>query len=364
MSTPPNRRPSQPRPARQRREPLFPLESDDIGPRTRPPQPLGHILDDLSEAMPARAEPKPARPAASPQPRPAPAPERAAAPRRPEVATREPRATTPMLRAASAAERLADAAEKLRSARDDYDDSESDLRYVERMAARPYTGYSSPAAPPLVVSQWVVVAVVAAVSLLIIFTLGGGRGADGLSRWVPPFLNLGGDEPAQARLSENVNPVGDHRLQGAPSVTPDQIDQILASYGSPAAGTGSQWYNLGLQYGIDPAFAVAFFIHESSAGTNPAWAGIKSGGGTTHNVGNIICAGYPTCYGRFRDYPSWEAGIEDWYRLISVEYIKGRGTLTVQEIIPIYAPSFENDVQGYINVVTQLVDGWRANGVP
>jgi hypothetical protein len=158
-------------------------------------------------------------------------------------------------------------------------------------------------------------------------------------------------------------PPGDHDLRGAPTISAAQIDKILNSYGSPATGSGAAWVAMGEKYGIDPAYAVAFFIHESSAGTNPGWAGIKPGGATTHNIGNIICAGYPTCYGRFRDYPSWEAGIDDWYKLISVEYIQGRGTTTVAEIIPIYAPSFENDTQGYIRIVEQMVDGWRSGGV-
>lgn len=157
---------------------------------------------------------------------------------------------------------------------------------------------------------------------------------------------------------------GDYRLRTAPSLSPTQIDRILQSYGSPATGTGEIWYRLGLEYNIDPAYALAFFIHESGAGTNPNWAGFKPDGSTTHNVGNIICAGYPTCYGRFRDYPNWEAGIADWYRLIDVEYIRGRGLQTVAEVIPIYAPSIENDVQGYINVVTRLVDQWRTGNIP
>lgn len=157
---------------------------------------------------------------------------------------------------------------------------------------------------------------------------------------------------------------GDYRLRTAPSLSPAQIDRILQSYGSPATGTGEIWYRLGVEYNIDPAYALAFFIHESGAGTNPNWAGFKPDGSTTHNVGNIICAGYPTCYGRFRDYPNWEAGIADWYRLIDVEYIRGRGLQTVAEVIPIYAPSIENDVLGYINVVTRLVDQWRAGNIP
>jgi hypothetical protein len=155
---------------------------------------------------------------------------------------------------------------------------------------------------------------------------------------------------------------GEHSVLGTPSISAAAIDAILAKYGSPAAGTGQTWVALGQHYGIDPAYAVAFFIHESSAGTNPGWAGIKSDGSTTHNVGNIICAGYATCYGRFRDYPSWDEGIGDWYKLISQEYVNGRGAASVEQIIPIYAPSFENDVNGYIQSVVGLVDEWRQYG--
>lgn len=162
-----------------------------------------------------------------------------------------------------------------------------------------------------------------------------------------------------APVSVAVGDIDDMHLQRAPSISPAHIDRILESYGSPAVGTGQMWYDLGVQYHIDPAYAVAFFIHESSAGTNPAWAGWKGDGSTTHNVGNIICAGYATCYGRFRDYPTWTDGIADWYRLIAVEYIEGRGHQTVADVIPVYAPSFENNVDAYIGAVEKLVRTWR-----
>jgi hypothetical protein len=158
-------------------------------------------------------------------------------------------------------------------------------------------------------------------------------------------------------------PVGRHELRAAPSLDAAGIERILAAYGSPAVGTGELWYRLGVERGIDPAYAVAFFIHESGAGTAPGWAGLKPDGSTTHNVGNIICAGYADCYGRFRDYPDWAAGIADWYRLIDIEYLQWRGLATVAEIIPVYAPSVENNVELYIATVEQLVDSWRTDGV-
>jgi hypothetical protein len=40
--------------------------------------------------------------------------------------------------------------------------------------------------------------------------------------------------------------------------------------------------------------------------------------------------------------------------------VNGRGAASVEQIIPIYAPSSDNnDVPGYINVVVSMVEGWR-----
>lgn len=161
-------------------------------------------------------------------------------------------------------------------------------------------------------------------------------------------------------VAEAPAPSGEHSIVRAPTLTAAQVDHVLESYGSPAAGTGSDWVSLGQRYGIDPAYALAFFVVESTAGTAQGWAGWKEDGSSTHNIGNIICAGYATCHGRFRDYASWQEGIEDWYKLIAVEYVEGRHVQTVEQIIPIYAPSFENDVPAYVNNVEQMVAKWRA----
>ena len=149
-------------------------------------------------------------------------------------------------------------------------------------------------------------------------------------------------------------------ILGPPTVSPQLIDSVLAKYNSPATGKGQAIHDLGVKYGIDPAFMLAFFIHESSAGSNRKWAGYKPDGTTTHNVGNIVCTPGWRCHGRFRDYDSWEAGIEDWYKLIKELYVGQWGRSTVEAIIPKYAPASDNnDEAAYINQVRRMVESWR-----
>ncbi len=168
------------------------------------------------------------------------------------------------------------------------------------------------------------------------------------------------DIPRTDNTQKIAIPAGESSVLGPPTITAKQIDEILRVHGSPATGTGQYWIEAGVEFGIDPVYALAFFMHESNLGTNPNWVGLKPDGSTTHNIGNITCADYPTCLGRFRDYPDWQSGIHDWFRLISVEYVNGWGVATVEGIIPHYAPSSDqNDEPLYIENVKQFVAQWR-----
>lgn len=179
-------------------------------------------------------------------------------------------------------------------------------------------------------------------------------------RAVAQIIGIQLPEPTAAPAAKPIIiPPGESSILGTPTISAEQIDAILRTHNSPAQGTGQIWIEAGLQYGIDPIYALAFFMHESGYGTNPEWAGLKPDGTTTHNVGNIICAGYRTCFGRFRDYADWRTGIYDWYRLIAVEYVQWRGLATVEGILPVYAPAFENDVPRYVNAIKYVVAEWR-----
>lgn len=145
-------------------------------------------------------------------------------------------------------------------------------------------------------------------------------------------------------------------IQGQPTVSADFINQVLDHYHSPAAHKGQALYDDGVKYGIDPVYALAFFLHESSFGTT----GVAT---VTHSLGNIrATAGYRQ-YEGYRLYPTWEAGFEDWYKLIAEQYVAQWKLVTIDQIVPVYAPSTENDVDTYIQTVKRVVDTWRSGTV-
>src|SRR5207248_996056 len=79
-------------------------------------------------------------------------------------------------------------------------------------------------------------------------------------------------------------------------------------------GTGQALYDLSLRYGIADEYALAFFLHESSFGTT----GVAR---VTRSLGNIRCSDGYRCIDGYRAYLTWEAGYEDWYKLIKDGYL-------------------------------------------
>jgi hypothetical protein len=149
-------------------------------------------------------------------------------------------------------------------------------------------------------------------------------------------------------------PASGNSVVGGPSLSAQKINSILCGSGSPACGDGNIFYQDSQQYNIDDADALAFFHHESSFGT--AGAAVE-----TRNVGNIVCTAGYNCIGRFRAYSSWAEGIDDWYRLMAGPGYVGGGLTTLNQIIPVYAPSSDgNSPNEYIQAVESDVQSWRA----
>lgn len=145
-----------------------------------------------------------------------------------------------------------------------------------------------------------------------------------------------------------------YSVVGKPTISAAFINRVFSAYGSPAVGLGQTMYADGVHFGIDPVYALAFFLHEDGMGKT-GW------GAVNRSLGNTRCTPGYQCRGGYRAYATWSAGFWDWFTLIRVQYVNAWHLLTVDQIIPVYAPSSDgNDVQGYITALKRSVDTWRA----
>ncbi len=150
---------------------------------------------------------------------------------------------------------------------------------------------------------------------------------------------------------------GPYAVLGKPTVTPAFINEVLSNYHSPAAGKGQALYDLGVKYGIDPAFALAFFMHESTFGT-------KGEANASLSLGNIRCIPNFRCRDNFAWFDTWEDGFQEWYKLMRNLYVAQWGLTTVDQIIPTYAPAADhNNESAYINSLKHALDTWHAGQI-
>jgi hypothetical protein len=166
-------------------------------------------------------------------------------------------------------------------------------------------------------------------------------------------ISLPGSRASSAPVSVSLDATSTGTsILGRPSLSASFIDGVLARVQSPAQGTGQVFYQESVQTGIDDAYPFGIFQHESSFGL--AGAAVA-----THNPGNIVCAGYPTCLGRFRSYATWAAGVRDLYALLAREYVPHH-LQTLESILQVYAPASDGNAPlDYIAAVKSSIALWR-----
>ncbi len=160
--------------------------------------------------------------------------------------------------------------------------------------------------------------------------------------------------PADPKTPIPTNP-GPYSVVGPNSLSVGFMNQVLAYYHSPAAGKAQALYDEGVKYGLDSAYALAFFMHESSFGV-------------TLSLSNMRCVPQFPCLnenGGYAIFKSWEQGFEEWFKLIRNLYVAIWGRVTVDQIIPKYAPNSDgNNEAGYIATLKHTISTWRAGIIP
>lgn len=178
--------------------------------------------------------------------------------------------------------------------------------------------------------------------------------AEGLSPQVFNFSSqLLGLAPAPSTATPVPTEVPADDLARSPTITIAEIDRVLESVNSPMLPYSADIYVSGEQYGIDPVFALAFWMKESREASDGSVAA------PDHNPGYTEGLSTDQRCGRWACWPTWPEGIAGWFHYMRVFFID-RGIRTVEDILPIYAPSTENNTSGYILFVIQHVATWRA----
>lgn len=148
-----------------------------------------------------------------------------------------------------------------------------------------------------------------------------------------------------------------------PRITKDRFVQILRDANSPATPEAAAAYDVIVQTGVDPAFMLAIFHHESNYGHLGICAvyNTKSPGNTRSTrtgVGTVI----QTEKGPFVRYPSWVEGFRDAaFRLVDPSFVYVQeGRTTIRRIIERWAPAEDNNnPNNYTNAVIRDMTAWE-----
>ncbi len=147
------------------------------------------------------------------------------------------------------------------------------------------------------------------------------------------------------------------------SLTTYQAVYCLPRHGvvSDACPYAPQMYQMLVDAGIDPVIEMAFAAKETEFGTT------GPGRRPQYNIHNIVCNSWDggSCEGphhwRFSTYRDYLHATRAWIDLMTRRgrYIDA-GRNSFSDVIPIYAPAFENDTSLYIAQAERWVRGWRS----
>jgi N-acetylmuramoyl-L-alanine amidase len=151
-----------------------------------------------------------------------------------------------------------------------------------------------------------------------------------------------------------------------PRISPTTFEAVLKAANSPAAGDSDAIYAAIVGEGADPAFALAFFKHESQFGQFGVCHDYE-----TKSIGNTRTSriGVKTFVmvqgkGQYVKYPDWQTGARDAiYRLTDPDFDYAKACAkTIGQILPIWAPkSDSNSPEAYINSVVASMNSWISN---
>ncbi len=141
---------------------------------------------------------------------------------------------------------------------------------------------------------------------------------------------------------------------------PRFAEALAAAPRSPVADSAGQLYDCCVQYGVNPAVALAFFVKESNRGTagvavqTLSWGNQRRAWRPERAIGTLT-----TQWGPFARYVSWLDSLADWCELLLSDVYQGEGRTTVRSVLPKYAPTSENNTALYIQQTLDRITRWK-----
>lgn len=158
----------------------------------------------------------------------------------------------------------------------------------------------------------------------------------------------------------------DYPIQGAATISRARFAAILAAPpSSPVAGEADRYYDCCVEYGVNPAVALAVFVKESDRGTvglapeTANWGNQRQAWRAARTQGTR-----PSPWGTFPVYRSWLDSLADWCEILLSEVYRGEGRTTLRSVLPKYAPAFENNTDQYIQQTISWITAWQHDEDP
>ena len=151
----------------------------------------------------------------------------------------------------------------------------------------------------------------------------------------------------------------DYPIVGPPTINRRLFRQALENRDSPVTPLADEAYNICLAWGVNPAVALAFFVHESNAGTRGAAVRTRNWGNLRRGPGQLRVA-HTGVSGAFGVYASWLVSLNDFCKLLTGPLYAGAGLRTVSAVTPKYAPAADrNNPTTYAAAVNEMIARWE-----
>ena len=151
----------------------------------------------------------------------------------------------------------------------------------------------------------------------------------------------------------------DYKIASPTTISYRYFELALQNRKSPAQPLAAECFRVCEAWGVNPAVALAFFVHESNCGTRGAavktknWGNLRSGPGAIRIADTGVSGGFGV-------YASWVVSLNDFCRLLRGQVYEGMELKTVRQVLPRYAPSGDNNnPTAYADFVNSQVSLWQ-----